>query len=67
MQVFWDYYSDPQVYQVRQVFTGTQQAWQSAVDSMVNGWVSSTLLCCLYHYHCFQVIFVIVHNAVYIR
>lgn len=38
-QVFWDYYSDPQVYDVRQVFTGTQQAWQSAVDSMVNGWV----------------------------
>lgn len=38
LTVFWDYYSDPQVYEVRQVFTGTQAAWQSAVDSMVNGW-----------------------------
>jgi hypothetical protein len=40
LQVFWDYSSDPQVYEVRQIFTGTQAAWQSAVDSMANGWVS---------------------------
>jgi hypothetical protein len=36
--------SDPKVYEVQRVFTGTKEAWLDSVDKMTVGWVSHMLL-----------------------